>query len=371
MKTPEHTPPVGHPSLEGISWSREFLGVARLVRKWFGDSGRDGVCPPIPNRWNPASGRVGGAERRRPSSHSQILKTRPEAGFHLVVLLVLFLTGCVSQVAPIETGVIERTLPEGPVRGRWAKVHLDQPRVDIVVTKALAADPANPPGTEARLVTVANWAEAEHTTLAVNANFFGGIEKPAAGERDPGWFAGRAVDLRGLSVSAGTVVSPPRVVKNTGDPALVITRDHRARVAHVTEKDLDGVVAAVAGIGPPDSGKAPGTLLVTAGRNTGETAQVQPAVRHPRTAAGVSADGRTLILLVVDGRQPTHSIGVTLPELADLMIGLGAHDALNLDGGGSSTFIYRRPDGTLVTNQAPGATWRPVGNHLGVKLRDK
>ncbi len=285
--------------------------------------------------------------------------------------LALLLAGCVSRVPPIETGVIERTLPEGPVRGLWAKVHLDRPGVEMVVTKPLAPDPANPPGTEARLLTVPKWAEAEHTTLAVNANFFAGVAQPAPGEKDPGWFANRPVDLRGLSLSDGVVVSPPRVVAGEGDPALVVQRGGRARVAHVTEKDLAGVIDAVAGIGPSDRGREPGSFLVTAGRNTGATALVQPAVRHPRTAAGVTADGRTLILAVVDGRQPGHSIGVTLPELADIMIGLGAVDAINLDGGGSSTFIYRRPDGTLLTNKVPGSTWRPVGNHLGVRVREK
>ncbi len=57
--------------------------------------------------------------------------------------------------------------------------------------------------------------------------------------------------------------------------------------------------------------------------------------RQPRTAVGVTADGRMLIV-VVDGRQGTYSAGMTLAELADLMQRLGARDAINLDGGGSS-----------------------------------
>jgi hypothetical protein len=288
----------------------------------------------------------------------------------LPCVFALLLTGCVSRLPPpIETGVIEKTLPDGPVRGLWAKVRLDHPAVEIVTTAPLASDPANPPDTEAKLLTVPKWAQAERTTLAVNANFFAGIVKPAPGEKDPGWFAGRPVDLRGLSLNDGVVVSPPRVVSGVGDPAVVVYQDGRARVGRITEKDLAGATDAVAGIGPSDNGRQPGDLLVTAGRNTGATAQVQPAVRHPRTAAGVTADGRTLILVVIDGRQPGHSIGVTLPELADIMIGLGAVDALNLDGGGSSTFVYQQPDGTQLTNKVPGGTWRSVGNHLGVRLK--
>jgi hypothetical protein len=62
--------------------------------------------------------------------------------------------------------------------------------------------------------------------------------------------------------------------------------------------------------------------------------------RQPRTLAGVRSDG-TLLLATVDGRLPGWSVGMTLPEAARLMRSLGARDALNLDGGGSSTMIVR------------------------------
>jgi hypothetical protein len=60
--------------------------------------------------------------------------------------------------------------------------------------------------------------------------------------------------------------------------------------------------------------------------------------RHPRTAMGVLPDGR-IVLLVVDGRSPPHSLGMTLLELAMELRRLGAVDAMNLDGGGSSTMV--------------------------------
>lgn len=60
--------------------------------------------------------------------------------------------------------------------------------------------------------------------------------------------------------------------------------------------------------------------------------------RHPRTIGGRTADG-TVLLVTVDGRQPCCSIGMTLPEAADFMIALGAVEAVNLDGGGSTTFV--------------------------------
>jgi exopolysaccharide biosynthesis protein len=58
---------------------------------------------------------------------------------------------------------------------------------------------------------------------------------------------------------------------------------------------------------------------------------------HPRTAAGYTQDGK-LILMVVDGRQE-KSRGVNLQELAQMMLDLGCVEALNLDGGGSSTLV--------------------------------
>ncbi|MDR1701484.1 MAG: phosphodiester glycosidase family protein, partial [Sporomusaceae bacterium] len=61
--------------------------------------------------------------------------------------------------------------------------------------------------------------------------------------------------------------------------------------------------------------------------------------RAPRTAAGVTADG-TVLLVVVDGRQAASS-GMTLQELAVFMQELGAEEAVNLDGGGSSEMIVR------------------------------
>jgi len=60
--------------------------------------------------------------------------------------------------------------------------------------------------------------------------------------------------------------------------------------------------------------------------------------RHPRTMVGWTPGGDVL-LVTVDGRQPDVSVGMSLFEATDLMIGLGATEAINLDGGGSTTFV--------------------------------
>ena len=66
---------------------------------------------------------------------------------------------------------------------------------------------------------------------------------------------------------------------------------------------------------------------------------------HPRTAIGQRQDG-TMILVVIDGRQPGYSIGTNLLELQSIFERYGAYNAANLDGGYSSAMCF---DGQLVT----------------------
>jgi hypothetical protein len=89
---------------------------------------------------------------------------------------------------------------------------------------------------------------------------------------------------------------------------------------------------------------------------------------NPRTAVGVAADG-ALLFVTVDGRQPGHSEGTTLRETAELLRALGAVEALNLDGGGSTTMVVRGPGGRLrVMNRPSDATGeRPVANALALR----
>ena len=79
---------------------------------------------------------------------------------------------------------------------------------------------------------------------------------------------------------------------------------------------------------------------------------------HPRTAAGITKSG-SLILMVVDGRQD-ESRGVRLEELAVLLKNVGAVEAVNLDGGGSSAMVVdhvllNRPAGKLIQRQVMSA----------------
>ena len=88
----------------------------------------------------------------------------------------------------------------------------------------------------------------------------------------------------------------------------------------------------------------------------GKRASVLNLSHEPRTALGYNAD--TLFLIVADGRQPKYSTGLTLYELASIFIDLGATEAINLDGGSSSTFVVN----DAVINKPSGQREREVLN---------
>jgi hypothetical protein len=92
--------------------------------------------------------------------------------------------------------------------------------------------------------------------------------------------------------------------------------------------------------------------------------------RHPRSAAGISANGKVLCLLVIDGRR-ADSIGGTEEETALLLHALGSFNGINFDGGGSSALVMRdgsiRAVNTPIHSGIPGRE-RPVAGCLGVSL---
>jgi exopolysaccharide biosynthesis protein len=105
--------------------------------------------------------------------------------------------------------------------------------------------------------------------------------------------------------------------------------------------------------------------LLIDGRNNGGMKD-----RHPRSSVGISRNGRYLILMAIDGRQAGYSDGASTGETAEWMRKLGAFNALNLDGGGSTALAIEGPDGApVVLNRPcgpPPGLERRVANHFGV-----
>lgn len=101
-----------------------------------------------------------------------------------------------------------------------------------------------------------------------------------------------------------------------------------------------------------------GRITITASRDG--MANVNMIVRrHPRTLAGVTRNGK-LVIAVVDGRAPGKTVGASFFEAAAIMRWLGAHDAINLDGGGSTAMVI----GKKVVNQPSDGAERAVGDAL-------
>ncbi len=221
-----------------------------------------------------------------------------------------------------------------PLQIRALRVELRAAGIDFLVTPSNGAEPKD---VGARSAT--EFLEEFHCQAAINGSVF---DVYALQRGDP-------MDILGLSLSGGQRYSPP----NRWD-ALLISRDRRAWIARA----------------PVDTRKAWNGLsgyraLLVRGKNRGTRDDL-----HPRSAVGVSRDGRQLLLMTVDGRQPGYSEGLTTFETAEWMKRLGAEDALNLDGGGSTTLVIQGRDGKPdILNRPSGpppGRERRVANHLCV-----
>ena len=162
-----------------------------------------------------------------------------------------------------------------------------------------------------------------------------------------------------VRTGGGAAIPPDGAVLVARGPAAANRLQREApvgtsvRVRLILQPDWAGVVDAVGG----------GPTLVRGGKavfNAGEAfVPSQLALPEPRTAVGQLADGR-VVLVVVDGRRPGYSSGMTNFELALALVRLGAVSAAALDGGGSSTMAF---DGGLL-NVPSGAGERAVSEAL-------
>ncbi len=140
-------------------------------------------------------------------------------------------------------------------------------------------------------------------------------------------FTHRHARLAHLSVLNGQVVSHT----NKRGPMLVVYTNNVAVITNaLDDADIPNVAVAHPGFSIIMRG---GTILATRPKD-------RPAKLAPRTSFGTSADGRYLYILVVDGRQLNYSHGADMVDLAVMMKAAGAVDAINVDGGGSSTLVY-------------------------------
>jgi hypothetical protein len=166
---------------------------------------------------------------------------------------------------------------------------------------------------------------------------------------------GLPIKNMGLVISGGELIAPV----NPNYDALVFYRDGHAAV--VRQSAVSSIVDIENAVG--------GFHQILAGTEATQRT-LNREDRHPRSAAGISADGGILYLLVIDGRREGSS-GGTEKETALLLRALGSTDGINLDGGGSSALVLRYPDGrvravnTPIHGGIPGQE-RAVAGCLGV-----
>lgn len=108
-----------------------------------------------------------------------------------------------------------------------------------------------------------------------------------------------------------------------------------------------------------------GDIIVSGGAVTDSSDWVYPTGRAPRTSVGVKSDG-TMVFYAVDGRQSGYSGGLTERDLAEEMVRQGCVWAVNLDGGGSTTFSVQLPgqSGPTVANSPSDGGLRSCASYL-------
>lgn len=101
----------------------------------------------------------------------------------------------------------------------------------------------------------------------------------------------------------------------------------------------------------------------------GKNLEREPAWQQPRTIMGIDKTGSKLFLMVVDGRQPSYSMGIGLKEAANILLSLGCFEAMSCDQGGSSC-MYLKSLGGIVSHPSDDGRERFTYNHFGVRINE-
>ena len=249
----------------------------------------------------------------------------------------------------------QRTTTEPAQQIFIARVDLTDPDVAVRVSRG-GADPDGDGEYQTVLQAPSTIAEREHFEIAVNGDFFIAAKTVDVEGAQSGYVAGKWAKVVGPATTDGFLWAPPVEIR----PIFLIDENGRARIAKL-QKLPDNARQVIAG----------SDMLLQDGQTVVAPESSFAKSRHPRTAVGLSDNGKTMILVVVDGRSAGRAVGMSLSELTDLMRTLGCRDALNLDGGGSSELLLRDPQsGQLqVRNRPSDGRERAVANVLGVTIR--
>jgi exopolysaccharide biosynthesis protein len=237
------------------------------------------------------------------------------------------------------------------------KINLKSPQVSVHVARG-GADPDGDGPWLTTLMPTSEIAEREHYAVAINGDFFDAEATKDIEGRNTGYVRGKAAAPVGMAMSDGLLWHRPK----TPRPYLEITSSNVAKLENGSEP-VDASAREMVG----------GSQIIVRDGHAITFTNLFAIARHPRTAVGIDASGTKLTLLVVDGRQPELSMGMTLGELSAEMIRQGCAAAINLDGGGSTTLVYRNAKSKKleVLNSPSDTKERSVADVLGVTVEGK
>ena len=233
-----------------------------------------------------------------------------------------------------------------PLKIHYLRADLTCPGLEVFTLPGNDPDGSGP--AESELTSPTDLITRRHALAAINANAFAGL--PGTENDIRGWYKNRPVDIQGMVVTDGKVVSPAQ----TGRTAFWLDTLHHP---HIGDTDTQSRVwQAISDWSSP--------LLI----NDKIIPDSTVSILHPRSALGFDESGKWLLLIVVDGRQNGYSEGVSLYELAMLFKAKGCTQSVNLDGGGSSIMLIQDPGGVIKTaNRPSGLTHRPIPVMLGIR----
>jgi hypothetical protein len=275
--------------------------------------------------------------------------------------LILLFSGVVrAQVTTTQvfSGVtfIQETRNDPPLHLHVVQIDLSAPGIQLYVSRG--GVPSLPGTWTTVLQTVRAMAERDQLDIAVNANFFGTRETRQLFGQTIKYPLGSLAAATGAAMTDGLLWSPADNIH----PSLVVDEDGKVSIGMFPR--LPARARQVV------SGSY---LLVTDGKVIAERKEVAP-----HTAVGIDQDGKRLTIFVVDGRRPEYSAGMDCHDVGEELKRLGCWNALNLDGGGSSTLVLRNPktDKWQVMNRPsdgyqlaiPLSIERPVACALGVRV---
>jgi exopolysaccharide biosynthesis protein len=278
------------------------------------------------------------------------------------LFFALFLTSCISvprAIMPPAAGVLSKNIAslqtpwqplasglsglhikiETPRLEAWAlRIELLTPNLKIIMNNAESGKNV------LKSIKVSSFLREYGCLAVINAGPFAPSSDKEGEERR----------LTGVFVSNGTLVSMP--AERFG--AFVVCKNSGAAiVSQASMESLDNILWAVGGF---DIILKDGKLLAPA----------KKTARHPRSAIGLGSDGKTLFLLVIDGRS-VLSTGATETETAEFLLKLGAKNALNLDGGGSTALALKTELGPALLNRPAHGIFhgeRAVASCIGIVI---